>query len=377
MNTVKSLLHRREARTGLAAWTIVPALFLFFAVSLAVNPADNVGRLELGAAVMDSGVETPQGQVAVGPRLLEGLNAQLGLEITPFQDERELRRAVDAREVAGGIVVPAGTSERLLAGQPIELRVVRTDANDPFTNSFTANLAGQLATHLNGQLAAMLPGAEPPAPAQVSVATTTVAQAGDFRLTAVIGVMLLPLWVSGLAFSAMTSRAGDAIRRRTGIGRTIAAELTVATLAAGVVAAVLTIGLATVAAPSEMNIIGLFAFAWLALTATAFLMIGTIRAIGLEAGVVLGVLALFLQQPVSGASFPAAMAPDVVRWAEAVAPMRYLVEGARNLLIGGSTTTEMAVALSVIGTVGLVMAGIGGLRLSMTRSQRSASVQPA
>ena len=377
MNTIKSLLRRRETRTGVAAWTIVPAVFLFFAVTMAVNPADNIDRLELGAAVMDRGVETAQGEMAIGPRLLEGLGTQLGLEITPFQDGRELRDAVDAREVAGGIVVPSGSTERLLAGQPIELQVVRTDANDPFTNAFTANLANQLATQLNAQLEVLLPGGEAPTPARVSVATTTVAQADDFRLPSVIGAMLLPLWVSGLAFSAMVSRAGDALRRTAGTGRTVAAELAVATVAAGVVATVLTVGLWSIAAQSEMNVVGLFAFSWTALAATAFLMIGAIRAIGLEAGVLLGVLALFIQQPVSGASFPAAMAPDAVRWAEAVAPMRYMVEGVRNLLVGGSTTIDMAVALSVIGAVGLVLAGVGVARLSLTRRQHSASVQPA
>lgn len=377
MNTIKSLLRRRETRTGLAAWTIVPALFLFFAVTLAVNPADNVDRLELGAAVMDRGVETPQGEMAIGPRILEGLGTQLGIEITPFQDERDLRDAVDAREVAGGLVVPAGSTERLLAGRPIELKVVRTDANDPFANAFTANLASQLSTQLNAQLAALLPGGEASTPARVSVATTTVAEADDFRLPSVIGAMLLPLWVSGLAFSVMISRAGDAVRRTAGIGRTVAAELAIATVAAGVVATVLTVGLWSITAGSEMNVVGLFAFSWLALAAVAFLMIGAIRAVGLEAGVLLGVLALFVQQPVSGASFPATMAPETVRWAEAIAPMRYTVEGIRNLLVGGSTTIDMAVALSVIGAAGLVLAGVGVTRLSVTGRQRSASVQPA
>jgi hypothetical protein len=70
MNALAQLLHRREARAGLAMWTFVPTLFLFFATTLAVDPAAHLDDLRLGAAIEDSGVSTPEGEVAIGPRLI-------------------------------------------------------------------------------------------------------------------------------------------------------------------------------------------------------------------------------------------------------------------------------------------------------------------
>lgn len=378
MSAFTTLLSRREARAALAVWTLVPAVFLFFAMTLAVDPAANIDRLELGAAVLDMPVSTPQGEIAIGPRLVEGLGAQLGAEVTTLDSEPALRDAVLAREVVAGIVVPAGTTANVVAGGPIALEVVRSDANDPFSNAFSHNLAEQLATGLNAALPAMLPGAEPPAPPLVSVTATTVAPAGDFRFAAVIGGLLLPVWMAAVAFAALVSRAGDAVRRMLGRGATALAELTLAAVAAAAVASVLTLGLMTFGWTWEIDLVGLFAFTWLALTAIGWLLVGTIRAIGLELGALLGVLALFVQQPVSGAAFPAAMAPDVVRWAEPFAPLRYVVEGVRNVLIGGSTTPEMVLALSIVGLVGLGLAVVGHARMSVLgeRHQR-ASVQPA
>jgi hypothetical protein len=378
MDALKQLLHRREARAALAVWTIVPALFLFFATTLAVDPAANLDELRLGAAIVDTGVTTPEGEVAIGPRLVEGLETQMGLEVTTYDTEAALRDAIDSREVGAGIVVPDGATQALMTGRPIELGVIRTDANDPFTNAFTANLAGQLEANLNAVLPTMLPGAEPPAPPLVTVAADTIATTADFRFATVMAALLLPLWMAAVAFSALLSRAGDAIRRSAGAAGSAASEMVVAIVGAGVVAAVLVIGLATFTWNWEIDLIGLFGFGWLGLTAIAFLLLGAVRAFGLEIGAILGVLALFVQQPVSGAAFPSTMAPDVVAWAEPVAPLRYLVEGMRNLLIGGSTTPDMALALSVIGVVGLGLALIGYGRLAVVRRQPApASVQPA
>lgn len=378
MSAFTTLLSRREARAALAVWTLVPAVFLFFAMTLAVDPAANLDRLEIGAAVLDAPVSTPQGDVAIGPRLVEGVGARLGADITTFDSERALRDAVLARDVVAGIVVPAGTTAGVMSGEPISLEVVRSDANDPFSNAFGHNLAEQLAAGLNAALPAMLPGAEPPGAPLVSVTATTVTQAGDFRFGAVIGGLLLPLWMTAVAFAALVSRAGDAVRRALGAGATALAEVTLAPVAAAATAAVLTLGLATFGWTWEIDLVGLFGFTWLALTAIGWLLLGTIRAVGLELGVLLGVLALFVQQPVSGAAFPAAMAPDPVRWAEPFAPLGYLVEGVRNVLIGGSTTPEMVLALSIVGLVGLGLAVAGHARLSVLGGRHErATVQPA
>jgi ABC-type polysaccharide/polyol phosphate export permease len=76
------------------------------------------------------------------------------------------------------------------------------------------------------------------------------------------------------------------------------------------------------------------------------------------------VLALFVQQPVSGAAFPPAFAPDSVRWLTDISPLRYMVEGVRNLLIGGSTTPEMAWGLALLAGAGLLLVAGGIARLA-------------
>ena len=363
MSVFRALIAERETRVALAIWVIVPTLFLFFALTLAVDPAAHVDRLRLGTTVLDAGVTTPQGQVAVGPRLVAGLHEQLGAEIVAYPTEAELRDAVLAREVGGGLVVPAGATQALMAGAPVALTIVRSDADDSFTNAFTTNLATSLAANLNASMPALLGGT--PAAPTVSVATQTVAATADFRFVTLPGSLLLPLWMAGVAFVVLLSRAGDRVRQTGGITRTGLAEVAVATIGAALTAVVITLDIALFTWHGDIDLVGLFALLWLGVSAIGWLLLGLVRAAGLVLGALLGVLALFLQQPISGAAYPADFAPDVVRWAEPVAPLRYIVEGLRNVLIGGSTMPDMAVALTALAVVGLVLVGVGMARLSL------------
>lgn len=146
MITIRTLLNRPEARAALGIWILIPTLFLFFALTLAVNPAAHLDRIRLGVAVLDDGVTTPEGQVSVGSQLAQGLGNNLGVEIVAFADAPAIREAVLSRDIAAGIVVPAGLTQHVLAGDPADLQIVRSDANDPFTNALTTNLVGQLGT---------------------------------------------------------------------------------------------------------------------------------------------------------------------------------------------------------------------------------------
>jgi ABC-type polysaccharide/polyol phosphate export permease len=218
-------------------------------------------------------------------------------------------------------------------------------------------------------------GAAPAQPATplVTVTPQAVAASTDFRFPAIPGMLVLPLWMAVVAFSALVSRAGSHLREKLGIGQveTGVAELTVGVIASAVAAAVITLDLGLFMWRWDLDFVGLFAFLWLGVLAMAWLMQGTIRLLGFALGVLTGVVALFVQQPVSGAAYPPSFAPDVVRWAADVAPLRYLLEGLRNLLIGGSTTWDMAWALAIMAAVGLVLyaAGIGVRALLPNRSR--------
>ena len=185
MHPFRALIHRREARAALAVLVGLPTLFLFFNLTLAVDPAANVDRLRLGAVVLDTGVTTPEGQVSIGPQLVGALQERLGAEVMTYPTADSLRDAVLRREVGGGLVVPAGATARLRTGEGIELTVVRSDANDPFTNSFTASLASSLAATLNAVLPGQLAGT--PTEPLVTVAADTVAISPDYRFATLPG----------------------------------------------------------------------------------------------------------------------------------------------------------------------------------------------
>ena len=371
MSAFRALMAQREARAALAVWTLVPTVFLFFALTLAVDPTAHLDRIRLGVTSLDQGVVTPEGQVAIGPRLVEALHAQLGAEVVPYPTEGDLREAVLARDVAGAIVVPAGMTQDLQAGRPVEVRLIRSDANDVFTNALTTNLATQLASNINTALPAMLRGGSP-APTLVSVGVESVAATTDFRFVTVPATILLPVWMASVAFGALLARAGDRDRQTAGVAPTGLAEMAYALLGAAVAAAAVTSSIAAFTWRWDIDLAGLFGFLWLGLTAIALLVLGTIRVVGFELGVLLGVAASFVQQPVSGATFPSSFAPDAVRWAEPVAPLRYIVEGLRNLLIGGSTTSDMAAALAALAAAGALLVVVGIMRLWLASGRRSA-----
>jgi len=369
MSALSALLHQHESRTALALWAIVPTVFLFFTLTLAVNPPDHVDRLRVGVAVLDEGVVTPTGPVSIGPRLLEGMQARLGAEPVPFATEGALREAIDVHDVSVGIVVPPGLTEALMTSQPAQLLVVRTDAGDAFGNAFSASLASQLSASLNAVLPALLDGEGPVAPA-ITVETDTIAASADFRFPALPAGLLLPLWMASVAFAALLATAGDRVRTTFGALRTGLAELTVVAVAAAAVAVVLAADIALFTWRGDIGIVALSTFLWVGLVAIGWLLLGTIRLVGIRGGALLGVIALFVQQPVSGAVYPAAFAPDAVRWLEPIAPLRYLVEGLRTLLIGGSTTADMSIALGVLALAGASLAALGMVRLAATASRR-------
>jgi uncharacterized phage infection (PIP) family protein YhgE len=370
MESLRLVLRQRPARAALAIWALLPTLFLFFGLTLAVDPTSQAAKVRVAFVNLDPGLQTPQGSLSAPARLIEGLRQQAPFQVVTLASEPELRAAVLAREVAVGFVFPEGFTAGLRAGQPVQLVVVRSEANDPATNALAANLAREIPANLNRQLPALTGGA--PAPNLVGARDEIVAASADFRWALVPATLVLPLWVGTLAFAVLLSRAVDAARPGLPGGwRTAALELATGAVGAAVVAAVVVIDLALFAWNGRFEVAGLWAFLWLGLTAVAWLLQGLIRLLGWEIGALVGVLALFLQQPLSGAAYPPAFAPDAVRWAEGLAPLRYLVEGMRNFLVGGSTTPPLATALVWVALFGLLLYGGGMARVALT-SRRAA-----
>ncbi|MCU0504456.1 MAG: ABC transporter permease [Chloroflexi bacterium] len=377
LTTVAAMLRRRETWAALAVLAGLPTLFLFFNLTLAADPSAHLDRVDLGAVVLDEGVATPQGQVSVGPKVVGMLHERLGVAIVPFASEDALRDAVLARQVAGGLVVPEGATASLQAGQPASLTIVRSDAGDAFTNALTTNLVASLGPTLEAALPAAHAGEQPRA--LVTVVPANVAPAADFRYPALPGLLVLPFWVAGIGAVVLLARAGDAVRERSDAVRTGFAEVALALAGAGIAAAVLTLDIAAFTWRWEIDAVGLFGFLWLATTASVWIILGLVRAFGRALGAALAALALFVQQAVSGASYPSAFAPDVVAWTVPYLPAPHLVEGLRNLLIGGTTTADAAVALAWLAVAGIVLIiiGMGRLVHAALRSAAPRAALPA
>lgn len=371
MSILRSIFAQHEAKAALGVWALIPTIFLFFAITLAVDPSTQLGKVKLGVAVLDTGVQTPQGQVSIGSKLVGGLHEQVPVQVVQFTTEEALRNAVFAHEVSGGIVFPENMTQNLQTQQPVQMRVIKSDANDPFTSAFMTNISTQLSSNLNAALPALLGGqATPPL---VSASVAAVATTTDFRFGTIPASMLLPIWVGTLAFCVLLSRATDRVRHTLGVSamQTGTLELGISAIGSAITAAVIVLDMALFTWRWDLDFVALFGFLWVGLLASAWLIQGTIRLLGFELGSALGLIALFVQQPVSGAGFPSAFAPDVVRWATDVSPLRYMVEGLRNILIGGSTTSNMAFALVLLAGAGLVIYAGGVARLSFMPSRQS------
>jgi uncharacterized phage infection (PIP) family protein YhgE len=375
METLHKLLAQREAKAAIAIWALIPTLFLFFALTLAVDPSTQLGKVRLGVAALDEGVQTPQGTMSIGKQLATNLHTQVPVQIVQFASEAEMRDAVLGRDISGGIVLPENMTRDIQSGQTVKLQVIKSDGNDQFTNTFLQNLSSQLSTNLNNALPMLLGGQ--PVKSLVSVATVSAAVSNDFRFGIIPGTLVLPIWIGTVAFAVLFSKAAGQVRRTPGTNTVQSGiiELGVSAVGAGIVAAVITLDIALFTWRFDMDFLGLFGLLWLGLLASAWIIQGLIRLFGLELGAILAVLALFVQQSVSGAAFPAAFAPDVVRWIEPVAPLRYIVEGLRNVLIGGSTTPDLALALVALAGAGLLIYA-GGAALHSFIPSRHSPTQP-
>src|SRR5689334_8265534 len=107
MSAIHSVFAQREARMALAIWAIIPTIFLFFTITLAVDPSTQLSKVRVGVAILDKGVQTPNGNMVVGSQLVQGLHKQAPFQLIQFPTENELRNALLSRQIAGGLIFPA------------------------------------------------------------------------------------------------------------------------------------------------------------------------------------------------------------------------------------------------------------------------------
>lgn len=177
------------------------------------------------------------------------------LDVTRLDDEDALRRAVDDGDVAAGWVVPESFSERVAAGDEVDLTVV-ADVDSPTTASVARSIARSYATRVGAVTLAAQVGVETGAvtPAEVggwvdemarepSRVSLVASDAAAERLDMVTGL------IAGLALFFIFFTAGTPVvsiieERGTGsLHRLRAAPISAASILAGKVLAALALGL--------------------------------------------------------------------------------------------------------------------------------------
>jgi hypothetical protein len=176
MATMVAMLRRRETWAALVLLAGLPTLFLF-QPHARVGPGCPPRRGEPGCRRARRGRLHAPGAGVDRSKGADMLHQRLGVATSPSPNET--RDAVLTRDVAAGLVVPAGATASLQAGHPVALGLVRSDAGDLFTNALTANLAGSLGPMLDAALPAALAGQQ--ARPLVTVEEANAAATPDFR----------------------------------------------------------------------------------------------------------------------------------------------------------------------------------------------------
>lgn len=332
-------------------------------------------------------VDLDGGQVARG--LVEGPLA--GLEeakvatLVPTATEAEARAAVDAGDVAAAIVIPAGFTAAVQAGQPAQLLVIGGSSSLPsevarsvlggFGTQVTAvQVAVGTALAASGAspdpaLAAELAAAAMAAPAPIEVTAGETADRVASSKT-FYGASMAVLFVFFAAQFGVLSLLAE--RRNGTLARMLAAPIAPATILLGKVIVslvVASISMAVIVVATTL----LFGAAWgdplavtalvgavaLAATGIATLVVGFARTEE-QAGSFIAVVAMTLAV-FGGSFFRMSQAPEGMAALSVITPHSWFLRGI-NDLAGGGGITVVAPSLAVLVTVGLVTGGVGLLR---------------
>jgi ABC-2 type transport system permease protein len=111
---------RHDPRT-VALIVIVPMMVMALIGYLI---SDDKEPLPVAVANEDAGLQTPGGPVALGGDVLAALEHSRVIEVRPAGSAGEARRALEDQQVSAAIAIPADLTERMMAGEPVSIRVL-------------------------------------------------------------------------------------------------------------------------------------------------------------------------------------------------------------------------------------------------------------
>jgi ABC-2 type transport system permease protein len=375
----KDLRQKLRDRSVLLMAVLAP-LGLAFLFSTMI-PSEDTFHTTYAVVDLD-GSEIARGLVD-GP--LAGL-AEAGVAtLVPTATEADARAAVEAKDVAAAIVIPAGFSASVQAGRPAQLLVIGGSSSlaTEIARSVLARFGSQVtAVQVAVGTAIAAAGASPdPAVAREIAAAALAAQppivvsAGvtadrSAPSTTFYGASMAILFVFFAAQFGVLSLLAE--RRNGTLARMLAAPIAPATILLGkvivsLVVAAISMTVIVVATSlllgadwgDPLAVAALIAAAALAATGIATLIVGFARNEE-QASSFIAVVALTLAV-FGGSFFRMSQAPEGMAALSIVTPHAWFLRGI-NDLAGGGGIEVVAPSLAVLAAIGLVTGGIGLLR---------------
>ena len=383
-DVLRQFVHHRWIRFGVVAPLLVVTSFLFFDLTGAADEVAHLDKVVIGVTELDRGLETPFGTVSLASLAVSEMAERAPFQLVFPATEEELREDVLARRVSIGFVFPEDFSEKVLGQEPTEVRVIRSEANDAFTNAFSQALVMQWQSSFDqvaatigslGSGGGALPGQDAPL---IQAREEIVAPIPNFRLSKLPMKILFPFWAAILVLASFVSMAARDIasRRRYDAWKITVGQVAVAAVATSLLAAVMVVDISLFAWEWSIRYVPLWAFMWLTGISGAVLVLGIARLVNLIVALSACLPLLLIDQIVAGGAAPGNFAPAVYRWLEGFVPMRYFTEGFRNILFGGTTSGRMMTALGTIALIGVLLLVAGTIRAALM-AQPEASAEPS
>jgi hypothetical protein len=369
-----AIIRREPAfRGAIIAPILVALVFAFFNLTSTVEPGDAAAAMILGIVNEDEEFSAPFGKVIISERILTGMQTSLPFGSATLDSEDDARAALDQGTVSMVLMIPANFSTSAMAGEPVEVRFLRTDhlslAEAQFGQSVPPMIQANFSLAVTMVRQALAQGRPPVlnAPPPVAVADEVLHAAQGARGLFAPFVLLFPTWLAAMVGTLMLFIASRGSLRRDNHFSQSMVRLAVPVVSMGLstLAGVLVVGLA---ADVWGGFIAPWLFLWLAGTAAAWVLMGLFSVLGFFA-LIVAVPLVFYQAPAAGAMSPVAAAPEWFAWINDVLPLSETLAGLRSLLIGGPAGDLPIGALAVV--------LVGGALLVVVGTAAHAMVKPA
>jgi ABC-2 type transport system permease protein len=316
---------------------------------------------------------------------LTGLKNAGVADLTTVATEADARAQVDAKSVGAALIIPAGFSDAVQAGQPAKLVVVgrasavlSAEVLRSVLNSFAGGVEGiqlTVATVIRASGGLPAGGTGPlvteamaqPDPVKVEQGATANRMAKSATYYAASMAVMF------VFFAAQFGVMGLLTERRTGtLGRILASPITPRAVLLGKILVSITMAIVSMSVivigstvlmgarwGDPLAVAALIFSVSIAASGIALLVVGFARTED-QAGGLVAIVALTLAV-LGGSFFPMSQAPDTLNALSVITPHAWFLRGVNDLTAGGGIGVVLP-SFSVLMTVGLVTGGIGLLR---------------